>query len=256
MNEPIPQQALDALAIAQAQLANSIEGVYLFGSAVVGGLRVNSDVDVLMIIDRPLTSQEREALVASLMYVSGKIDNDAGLRPLEFTVLNRATIMPWRYPPASELVYGGWLREAFERNRIPEPEPDPDLAIVLTQVRQNSLALVGPEAHQLLDPIPHADIARALHESLPQLIDGLVGDERNVLLTLARMWRTAETGDIVPKDVAAGWAVDRLPESLSATLALAKRGYLGEVRDSWVNRQDEVESLVNVMRDRIEGLLR
>ena len=39
----------------------------------------------------------------------------------------------------------------------------------------------------------------------------LEGDVRNVLLTLARVWFTLETGTIASKDVAADWAITRLP---------------------------------------------
>ncbi len=37
------------------------------------------------------------------------------------------------------------------------------------------------------------------------------GDERNVVLTLSRIWYSAVTGKIAPKDVAADWAMERLP---------------------------------------------
>ncbi|GEM_PF-6550602 len=38
------------------------------------------------------------------------------------------------------------------------------------------------------------------------------GDERNVVLALARIWFSAATGTIAPKDVAANWALERLPQ--------------------------------------------
>ncbi|MDQ0373940.1 aminoglycoside adenylyltransferase domain-containing protein [Cellulomonas humilata] len=48
---------------------------------------------------------------------------------------------------------------------------------------------------------PVADLRRSIDDSLEPLLDGLVGDERNVVLTLARMVVTLETGAIVSKDV-------------------------------------------------------
>lgn len=75
----------------------------------------------------------------------------------------------------------------FEQNNIPKPETNPDLAIVLTKVRDNSIALFGPPAQELFDPVPVEDLRRAIAESLPTLVDELRGDERSVLLTLARM---------------------------------------------------------------------
>ena len=42
-------------------------------------------------------------------------------------------------------MYGEWLREQFDKGAIPEPTYDPDLAILLSQLRENSINLFGPE---------------------------------------------------------------------------------------------------------------
>lgn len=54
-------------------------------------------------------------------------------------------------------------------------------------------------------------IRLAIRDALPILLDGLSGDERDVLLTLARMWRTAQMGDLMSKDHAASWAAAKMP---------------------------------------------
>ena len=68
-----------------------------------------------------------------------------------------------------------------------------------------------------------------MHDVIPDLIADLDGDVRNVLLTLARVWFTLDTGTIAPKDVAADWALQRLPEGRGAALGRARAGYLGDV---------------------------
>ncbi|EUI56965.1 nucleotidyltransferase domain-containing protein, partial [Staphylococcus aureus] len=45
INGKIPNQAIQTLEIVKDLFGSSIVGVYLFGSAVNGGLRINSDVD-------------------------------------------------------------------------------------------------------------------------------------------------------------------------------------------------------------------
>ncbi|MFU1806187.1 aminoglycoside adenylyltransferase domain-containing protein, partial [Enterococcus faecium] len=83
------------------------------------------------------------------------------------------------------------LREQFEKGEIPESTYDPDLAILLAQLRKNSINLLGPKATEVIEPVPMTDIRKAIKESLPGLIASINGDERNVILTLARMWLTA-----------------------------------------------------------------
>ena len=78
-----------------------------------------------------------------------------------------------------------------------------------------------------------ADVQRAIRNSLPTLLADTAGDERNVVLTLSRMWLTAAMGDIASKDVAAEWAKEQLAKEHSALLDYAKQGYLGKVDDQW-----------------------
>lgn len=252
----IPSEATQAVHIVEELIGRDLAGMYLFGSALVGGLRADSDIDVLAVSRQSLSTEARAQLVARLMTVSGKIGNARAVRPLEVTVVRLDDVASWRYPPFREFLYGEWLRDRFEQGFVPGREADPDLAIVLTTVRESSLPLRGPPAEKLLAPIPRKDLFLALRESLPSLLGGLQGDERNVLLTLARMWRTAATGEIVPKDVAAGWAIDLLPEPQARTLDVARRAYLGDLEDDWSDQGDPVAHLVEHMTRAIEVALR
>ncbi|PFV82893.1 adenylyltransferase [Bacillus sp. AFS059628] len=252
-NEKIPKQAMQALKIVEGLLGNSIVGVYLFGSAVNGGLRINSDVDVLVVVNHSLSDEIRNRLKDRLMLISGKVGNTDSMRPLEVTVINHSDIVPWLYPPRNEFIYGEWLRSEYEKGQIQEPTYDPDLAIVLAQVRKNSISLSGPDASDILAPISMTDIQRAIKESLPGLIEGIKGDERNVILTLARMWQTVSIGEISPKDVAAEWAIPRLPKEYSTLLDLARKAYRGEYVDKWEGMDSEVTVLVNHMKNSIES---
>ena len=249
----IPKEAIQAFKAAEELLGSSIIGVYLTGSAVFGGLRINSDVDVLAVVNRRLSEADRKKLSDRLMLISGKIGNADSVRPLEVTVVHHKDIVPWRYPPRKEFIYGEWLRDEFERGQIPEPTEDPDLAIVLAQARMKSVSLFGPDAANLLDPIPDADVRKAIQESLPGLVKSLKGDERNVILTLARMWQTAAVGKISPKDAAAEWAMPRLPQEYANLLDIARKAYRGEYADRWEGLESEVTALVDHMRNAIES---
>src|SRR5690606_29978907 len=101
-------------------------------------------------------------------------------------------------------------------------------------VHQSGEALAGPPATEILDPVPHADLARAMRESLGSLLADLDDDTRNVVLTLARMWSTMVTGTIRSKDEAAAWAGAQLPdEEHRSVLSRARAIYLGEAVEQW-----------------------
>ena len=108
---------------------------------------------------------------------------------------------------------------------------------------------------ETLEPIPWIDIQRAMRDSLPGLIASVQGDERNVILTLARMWYTASTSEFSSKDGAADWAIPQLPEEHGALLDQARKAYLGESVDCWEGKQKELASLVDHLKRSTETLL-
>lgn len=246
----IPSEAYEVLLIVQKQLAGSLVAAYLHGSAVAGGLRPRSDIDLLVVVDQPITSGVRKSLAADLMTISGRYPSDPkGRRPVELIVFLRSDLTASLYPTRSEFIYGEWLRHEYEMGEIPKPVCDPELTLILAQSRQEAMPLFGPEARSILPEIPRADIHRAIRGVLPTLIETLQGDERNVLLTLARMWRTLVTGEFVSKDVAADWAAVRLPAIQAAVLTNAREAYLRGHEEDWHSRQQELQLTVSSLHD-------
>lgn len=98
-NKEIPKEAIQASKIIEELLDSILVGIYLYGSAVMGGLRINSDVDILVITNQSLSEKTRRNLTNRLMLISGKIGNIKDMRPLEVTVINQKDIVPWHFPP-------------------------------------------------------------------------------------------------------------------------------------------------------------
>ena len=209
-------------------------GVWLHGSAVHGGLRHRSDVDLLVASARATTPTERGALIRGLLRLSGRHAEGGPARSLEVTIVVQPDVRPWRYPPPLELQYGDWWRREFEGGEpAPWTSPNPDLAVVLTGVLHGGLPLIGPPPGELLDPVPRADLDRAMLDTIPGLLADLEPDTANVVLTLARIWVTLDSGEIRPKDAAADWVLRRLPDEHRAVLERARAVYLGDADDRW-----------------------
>ena len=253
---PIPDAASRALPILKHCFGDALCAVYLHGSAVTGGLRPSSDVDLLVVIDQPTTLAIRALLVAELPRISGRHPaKPEGPRPIELIVFQRTELLSAAYPTRSEFLYGEWLRDEYEAGAVPNPVSDPDFTLLLAQARAAATALIGPAPSELLPVISDADIRRAIGGALPGLLGNLQGDERNVLLTLARMLQTLTTREFVPKDVAAEWAMPRLPAETASLLALARDAYLGTATDDWRPRQRAVEHAANDLSARLTARL-
>lgn len=201
---PETEQGSAALAELRRILGDGLLAVYLHGSAVSGGLRPQSDIDLLAVVERGLTGDERDALLSSLLRLSGRHPAVAdGPRCLEVMVFTRLDLAGNLFPARAEFVYGEWLRDACQSGEVPMQARNPEFTLVLAQARQEAIALFGPDRDMLLPEPSMATIRQAMRDLLPALLDGLLDDTRNVLLTLARMWRTASSGAFVTKDEAA-----------------------------------------------------
>ena len=204
-----------------------------------GGLQPQSDIDLLAVIQSEQTENQRNGLLLDLLRLSERHPAvPGGARCLEVMVFCQADPNRGDYPTRAESVYGEWLRDAFEVGETPMPERDPEYSLVIAQAHHEAIPLFGTPRSELLTDVSTEHFSQAMRGSLPYLLDGMHGDERNVLLTLARMWHTSSTEKFVTKDAASEWAIPRLSGSESRVLDPARRTYLGEVTDDWSNQGD------------------
>jgi predicted nucleotidyltransferase len=247
------RQTSEVVDLVRGVLGDDVVGVYLYGSAVMGGLRWSSDIDVFVVSRRPTTLAERRALGQRLLWMSGKQAAGGPARSIELTVVVQSEVRPWRYPPRLDFQYGDWLRAEFEEGTPPSPRPSPDLAVVITMLLAAGRPLFGPSADEVLDPVPTGDLHRALIDVIPGLLDDLETDTANVTLTLARIWTTLATGDIRTKDAASDWAMERVPEDLRKVLAHARATYLGDEPERWDDLQPLIPMLAEFIVRKAKG---
>lgn len=76
---------------------DTLRAIHLYGSAVAGGLKPNSDIDLLVTIGQPLTEAQRATLMQELLALSSPSGASAETRALEVTVV----------------LYSGWFPGVF-----------------------------------------------------------------------------------------------------------------------------------------------
>lgn len=243
LNSADQQQLNRALTLVVDLLDSDVAAAYLFGSAVFGGLRPESDLDVLVVSKRRTTRAEKQRLVQGLLAASGRRTPHGMWRRIELTIVVQSEIKPWRYPPSFDFQYGDWLRSEFESGNV-EPWPttvNPDLATLITMVMLANTPLLGPPPAEIFDPVPNDDLIKAMVGDIDRLQGSIDSDTRNVVLTLARIWTTVATGVIHSKDAAAAWALDRLPEALRPVLARARATYVGDQPERWDDLEEQID---------------
>jgi predicted nucleotidyltransferase len=244
---------LDALvSLVRAVLGDVALGGYLHGSTATGRMQPTSDIDLLVVTARPMTDDERRALVTGILPLSGRRALGGAARPVELTIVVHDDVRPWRIPPIEDFLYGEWERAAYEAGDLPLRRPNGDLAPLLTMVLDARRAIFGPPPAELLDPVPRDDLERAVVAGIPGLLADLDDDTRNVLLTLARILVTVETGEIVPKDDAAARVRRRLGARQRAVLERARDAYLGPDYGSFEDLEPDVRPCAHALTRAID----
>ena len=235
-------------------LGPDLLGVYLYGSSVVGGLQKYSDIDLFVVTNRETTAEEKTKLISNLLRVSGIYMKGSKL-PIEITIVEKAAINPWQYPPHFDFQYGEWLRASFEMGIIEpwETHEMPDLAVLVTQVLLKSQTLLGLDPEQILAHVPYHDFMKAMVQDVHRLAMDLENDTRNVLLTYARIWSTLETDAIRSKPAAADWVMNHLPKTYQPVMKRAKSICMGLENEYWDDINVLIKPCADFMSDKINA---
>ncbi|MEO3386487.1 aminoglycoside adenylyltransferase family protein [Mesorhizobium sp. CAU 1741] len=229
----VPREAEETHRLLEKTFGETLLGAWLHGSAATSGLRPHSDIDVLAVVGNVPSHAVRKRLVTEMMHLSVMPGAGNASRPVELLVFSRDNLAALPYPARAEFVFGEWLRAEFETGTVPGPEADPEYTLLLAQARNDALPLAGPALKEFVPAIPEISIRRAIADALPALVSSLEGDERNVLLTLARMWYTLATGKFAAKDDAARWAAPQLSTDSASILDEAREAYLSGQDRGW-----------------------
>ena len=223
-------------------------GLYLHGSAV-DGLRPDSDIDL------PLTLPERRDLVAVLLELSGwrghadRFPEVAGRRPIELTGLTAGRVSTVPDHAHRDFQFGEWLRAEFVNGIVPAPADDPDVVLLVAAARARHRVLRGAPIEDVLPVVPPARLRDAAIRVIPAVVAGAAGDERNALLTMARILVTVGDGTIVSKAEAAAAVLPSLPPADRELLDRARHGYLHGDDGDWSGDATRVREVVERMAE-------
>lgn len=246
------QQIVQCVELLGNVLGSDLIGIYLYGSSLVGGLQRYSDLDLLVISNRATTHKEKEKLSIELLRISGTYRNEER-RSIDLIVVKQSDIKPWQYPPKFDYHYGDWMRKDFKSGNF-EPwitTTMPSLALVITQVLLSSKTVSGQEPKLVLTSVPYTDFIAATIKEMDNLKADVQTDERNVLLTFARIWLTVETDRIGSKQQAAAWAIQQLPDEYKPLMQHALNSTIGTEPDEWNEMRALLEPCADLMMQQI-----
>ena len=195
-------------------ISSPLVALYLHGSAVQGDFRSQtSDIDILGIVDDPLSETQRDALRAALSHQAMPVPA-AGL---EFVLCSAEATrtLPFDFPFEFALSTGPNWGEQYE-----PPDTASDIIVDLALCRQAGRVLHGPPASEVIAPISLQLLRKALvfelewhREHLKDPRDTRIGE--NAVLNAARSGHAAKSGQIVSKNEGARlWLQEKPTDTL------------------------------------------
>lgn len=221
-------------------LKDALIGVYVHGSLCLGAFYPErSDLDMLVVINRPLTAEERFQLMAAFL---GFHRTPA---PIEISIMLEEDLKAWKHPAPYQFHFSNCWRKRYAEMLYWDDasfwdyegeRTDIDLACHVTLTRQFGVTLLGPSADELFPVVPETDFWDSIRCGAEGLMrepeeEGLLLVEESGALgvvTLLRVWSYQEHGVFFSKSEAAEWAMTKLPEKLLHISRYALEVYLGQ----------------------------
>ncbi|MFK7800246.1 MAG: nucleotidyltransferase domain-containing protein [Anaerolineae bacterium] len=201
----------DFTAAHQEILGDNLIGVYLQGSAAVGDMDVYSDVDFIVVIDHPLNEHELADLQQITTRFFDRRNENHWAEHLEGSYFPIDVLQAIDQPE---------VKLIFNDNGSPELNWDThcNTLVVRWCLREYGIALVGPAADTLLDPIPADLLKDEIREVMVDWGEGILarGHDMNcfyqqfVPASYCRMLHTLATGRVYSKPDGIAWARENL----------------------------------------------
>lgn len=157
----LPDSAVVQIAALRDALNAALDGqlaaLYLHGSAVMGCFcPSSSDIDLIGVCRGHMAGEAQARVARAVLELEGKPHT------IEMSILSEDALHPWHHPAPYEFHFSQMHAEHF-RDMLARGEVnasgggDADLAAHLSVCRARGVALIGPEASDMFEPVPYAD---------------------------------------------------------------------------------------------------
>ncbi len=179
---PVLEQQVDIL---KRVLKEKLTGVYVHGSAVMGGFNPrHSDLDYLVLIAAPLTPEEREQLSSELLLIYGTSGFKKGVEMS--VVVDKFAGKDFRYPTPYEFHMGTEEQLRFHSKPHEHELIDPDLASHFYSIYKRGVSVYGKEVAEVFYPIDKSYYLQSVKSDIENASSEITGNPLYFVLNLCR----------------------------------------------------------------------
>jgi streptomycin 3"-adenylyltransferase len=212
-------------------VADQLLGIYLHGSLALGSFNPrHSDLDLLVITSARLPLATKRQIVEFLLECSRRP------HPIEISLLARAQLLPWRYPPPFDLHYSeAWRARyadalatgAWQAWNDAEHQ-DPDLAAHITVLNARGIRLAGASIAAQFPAVPADHYRASLAADIADGLDAIAANPVYAILNCCRTYAYLHDRQVRSKEEGGRWALDALPAGLRDPVIRALAAYCSD----------------------------
>lgn len=212
-------------------LAENLVGVYLHGSYVLGSYNEQvSDLDYVIVVKRPLSFTEKQALMTKTITDLWPLSPAKGL---EFHVLLQADTQHFKQPLPFDFHFSKMHYSDYMANPTHYIETmtgtDPDLAAHLMILTKAGKVLTGPPIATVFSSVPVADYWNSLIFDVADAPQTIVEQPMYTILNLCRVLAYRREKLILSKAGGGQWGLMQLPSKYHALIEAALAAYRDNV---------------------------
>lgn len=209
-------------------LGDKLTGIYLHGSMAFGCFTwATGDIDILVVVNAPLSQAEKEALIRVLL----DMDTDAPPKGFEMSVVLRSVCKPFQHPTPFELHFSNAHKAratadltAYCRDMHGD---DPDLAAHCTVIRQVGENLFGATIADVFGDVPRAAYVDSILGDVGEAAQDILENPVYITLNLCRVLAYLQCGAVLSKHQGGEWGLTHLPAEYHPLLQAALEAYGG-----------------------------
>lgn len=236
-----------------ALLGDSLVGIYVHGSCAFGCFHFSqSDIDYLVIVDRPLTLAEKTAYISKIL----DLVPQCPAKEIEMSVVLEKYCKQFVYPTPYDLHFSNTYLERAKANITAYCEQmqgeDPDLAAHFTVTRAVGIPLFGKPIGDVFASVPPAAYLDSIWLDIENAPADILQNPIYNILNLCRVLAYCKEERVLSKVQGGEWGLEHLPKKFHYMIRDALRGYNGDGKFSVFGEEACLQEFASELLERIK----
>lgn len=225
----------------QGILRDNLVGIYVHGSIAFGCFnQIKSDIDFIVVVDKPPTIEEKVALIETLLDLSA----DAPPKGFEMSLVLSSVCKNFIYPTPFELHYSiAHLQRCEDDLRdycTSMNGTDKDLAAHVTVIKHVGYTLIGKQVSDVFGEVPKEDYIDSIKGDIVDSKEDVIENPVYIILNLCRVLAYKNNDLILSKEQGGLWGIENLPKQHTALVSKALNNYKSEELEESFDREESL----------------